>query len=152
MLQEKCISAQFTSPNETKHSRGKKKADQRDNATDHPCHSSDLVVNVGENVSMAVRTVGACRLVAILGCAHHDRGCRYHHRRRLLSCSCKSTAICHSIIGASFSFLAMTQLSASFSCCFCFLGIIDFSFVHCYMGEGTSWLLTAFRSCSSLSA
>ena len=58
-----------------RHSRSKKDADEHDDATDHPGHPADLVVDVGDDVRVAVWTVGASWLVAVRSCAtaQHDR-------------------------------------------------------------------------------
>jgi len=58
---------------EMRYSRSQKETDKRDDATDHPGHPADLVVDVRDDVGMAAWTVGASWLVAVRRCAHHDR-------------------------------------------------------------------------------
>jgi len=62
-----------------KHSRAQKYSNERDDATDHPGHSSDRVVGLGDDVSLTVRTAGATWLVAVVSTDHPRSRRRYHH-------------------------------------------------------------------------
>jgi len=60
-----------------KHSREEKQSNDRDDAADHPGHTSDRVLGLGDDVSLTVRTAGATWLVAVVSADHFRR--RYHH-------------------------------------------------------------------------